>query len=217
MRFEAVIFDYVGVLVEMNRRQAAEFFQHRTRLPVATLTRRWEEWCSEHIGEVLSGLAMWQSFWTALAAEVGIGAQELAEIHAFDWFGMFTACPDALVALSDARRLGLRIGVLSNSVLPKLEAPSMPIALSELADVVRVPRRGSAVKPSRAAYVEMAAQLGAAPERCLYFDNELPFVEGARAAGMRGYLVDRKLGEGAAPAGVVKDLGGLAALIEESA
>lgn len=212
MHFEAVIFDYVGVLVEMDRRRAAEFFRERAPLPISALTRRWEEWCSDHIGEVPSGSEMWKNYWSHLGRELGISAEVLAEIHAFDYFGMFRACPDALPALAAAREHGLRIGVLSSSVLPRLTAPTAPLPLAELTDVIAVPRRGGPTKPDRNAYLEVASLLGSPPERCLYFDNEAAFVEGARGAGMRAFLVDRTPGAKLSEPAVVGDLSGLSAL-----
>lgn len=209
---EAVIFDYDGVLVEMDRERAVSFFRGRAPLPVKGLHRRWEIWCAQHLGEHLPAQEMWSVFWRTLGAELGIEEQPLEEICAFDYLGLFRACDDTPGALREAKRLGLRIGVLSNSALPKLEAPSAPIALSQWADVIRVPGDGAAVKPDRQAYLDMARLLGTTPDRCLFFDNDPGFVEAARDVGMRAFLVSRGPGAPAGDPSVLKDLSELSRL-----
>ncbi len=214
MRFEAAIFDYDGVLVELDRERTVALLQGRTPLPVRTLHRRWEAWCSDHIGEGQLAIAMWRAFWEQQARELGIPEPALQEICAVDCLSLFRLCPDTLAALEEARRLGLRIGVLSNSALPKLASPLAPIALAELADVVRVPGRGLAVKPEREAYLDVARSLGTSPEYCLFFDNDPRFVEAAREVGMRAFLVWRGGGPPPEDPAVVRDLSGLRALAE---
>lgn len=212
--FDAAIFDYDGVLVVMDHERAASFLGPRSPLSLKALHRRWEIWCAEHMGEHPQAQEMWRAFWRALGAELTIESAVLEEICDFDYMSLFHVCPDALDALAAARRLGLRIGVLSNSALPKLSSPSAPIALAEVVDVVRVPGRGAAVKPDREAYLDIARKLGAPPERCLFFDDEPGFVEAAREVGMTGYLVSRGPGEPSGEAAVVRSLSGLRALVE---
>jgi putative hydrolase of the HAD superfamily len=217
MRFEAAIFDYDGVLVELDREKAVSLFRGRAPLPVRTLHQRWEVWCSDHIGETRSSSAMWRAFWELQARELGIPEPALEEICAVDCLSLFRLCPDTPAALRDARQLGLRIGVLSNSALPALESPFAPLDLASLADVVRVPARGVPIKPDREAYLDIARSLGVSPEYCLFFDNEPSYVEAARQVGMRAYLVVR--GQAAPPdaAAVVADLTGIRALAAEQA
>lgn len=212
MRFDAAIFDYDGVLVELDGARAGSLLQGRTPLSVRALHRRWEAFCADHLGENLVAGEMWRAFWTGLGAELQIPETTLEEVRALDCLTLFRRCPDALGALSEARLLGLRIGVLSNSVLPKLESPSAPLPLTKLCDVIRVPARGYAVKPEREAYLDIARLLGTSPERCLFFDDEPIFVAAAREAGMRGLLVRRSPSAPPDDPAVVRDLSCLRAL-----
>jgi FMN phosphatase YigB (HAD superfamily) len=216
MNFKAVIFDYSDVLVEVDRELTASFFRDRTPLRPSELHRRWERWCLEQTGELASGQEMWNQFWDVLGRELSLSTPVLQEIKSFDCFGFFRRCPDAVHALSEARRLGLRIGVLSNSALPMLASPSAPLVLTHLTDVIRVPHRGGPVKPSREAYLDTVRLLCTTPERCMYFDNEQSFVDAAREIGMRAYRVDRSL-RTEPPPGVVKNLSRLAELLKEGA
>jgi FMN phosphatase YigB (HAD superfamily) len=52
------------------------------------------------------------------------------------------------------------------------------------------------------------------PDECLFFDNKLTHVEGARAVRMRAYLVDRNRIQHAISEGVVCDLTPLPTLIQ---
>jgi FMN phosphatase YigB (HAD superfamily) len=214
MSFEAAIFDYEGVLVEMNRARAVAFFRERSPLSVKAITQRWELWCADQVGDHLPAMEMWHAFWESLRTEVDIAEPVLAEIYSFDYIGLLEACPDALDALCEAKRLGLRVGILSNTVLPKLVSPSAPIDLWRLADIIRVPGRGMPIKPAREAYLDIARSLGASPERCLFFDNEPTFVQAACEAGMRGYLVSRGAGTPPGAQAVLNDLSGFRALVE---
>jgi putative hydrolase of the HAD superfamily len=215
MKPEAVIFDYLGVLVELDSDGARAFFKGRVPISFSTIVRGWEAWCSDHLDALPSARAMWSGFWASLQQELALSAPMLEEIQSFDFIGLLRAYPDTLHALGEARRLGLRIGILSNSVLPKLESSSAALLLTRLADVVWVPSREVAGKPSREAYLDAARLLGVAPERCLFFDNEPRFVEAAREAGMRGYVMDRGPDLPPAAPGIVRDLSGLGRLVEE--
>lgn len=214
MKFEAVVFDYSDVLVQLDREVTVSFFRDRTPLRPSELHRRWEEWCFEQIGDLPSGQEMWNLFWDALGRELALSTLVLQEIKSFGCFGFFRRCPDAVHALSEARRLGLGISVLSNSVLPKLESPAAPLVLTQFTDVIRVPHRGIPVKPDREAYLDVVRLLGTTPQRCMYFDNEQRFVDAAREVGMQAYRVDRAL-RTEPPPGVVNDLWRFAELVEQ--
>src|SRR5262249_52984591 len=157
---------------------------------------------------------MWGHFCDSLSAEGHLPAESRMEVYAFDYLGLFRACPDAVRVLADARRLDLRIGVLSNSVLPRLESSSAPLALADLVDVIGVPAMSGLFKPNPAAYLDVAWRLGVTPEKCLFFDDEPSRVEGARRAGMQGYLVDRTRSEHSIQGGVMKDLSAVSAILE---
>jgi FMN phosphatase YigB (HAD superfamily) len=214
VKFEAVIFDYVGVLVEMNRRATDELFQGRVLQSLRVLIPKWEQWCASHIDETLDAREIWCGFWDSLGPEALISAEAREAIHAFDYLSLFRAYPDTLPALTSARQRGLRLGVLSNSVLPKMESPSAPLRLSDLVTAICVPEPGSPFKPDGAAYLRIAEQLKVPAKMCLYFDNEPNLVEGARRVGMTGYLVDRSRVEHAIEQGVVKDLSAIDALLD---
>uniref|UniRef100_UPI001374E256 HAD-IA family hydrolase n=1 Tax=Mycobacterium tuberculosis TaxID=1773 RepID=UPI001374E256 len=84
-------------------------------------------------------------------------------------------------------------------------------ALHDLVDVVLSSQMIGAAKPDPRAYQAIAEALGVSTTSCLFFDDIADWVEGARCAGMRAYLVDRS---GQTRDGVVRDLSSLGAILD---
>lgn len=223
MSVKAVVFDYIGVLVAMDAHVAETFFGSRVPISLRVLSRRWEEWSASEAAHLLTeGVAgvdmsrrFWMAFWGSLSAELDLPLDSRRDINAFHYLSLFQLHPEALPVLLDLRRRGLRVGVLSNSVLPKLEMPSSSPPLRDLIDVVSVPQGEGEAKPELKAYQAVARQLGVGTEQCLFFDNEPINVAGASRAGMRGYLVDRKRTDHSLAEGIVKDLSIISDLVAE--
>jgi sugar-phosphatase len=80
--------------------------------------------------------------------------------------------------------LGYPIGLASNSPDVLIEAALRKLAISEhfsaLCSSVHEPQG----KPHPGVYFTVAARLGVAPSRCLVFEDSVPGVRAAKAAGM---------------------------------
>lgn len=100
--------------------------------------------------------------------------------------------PDSLQTLHELRSNGYRVGLLTNgSEVQQLEKVQLT-GLAEELDVVCTSERIGVQKPDPRAFFILAGELGVEPSECLFVgDNPAHDVEGARAAGMRGLLVDR--------------------------
>lgn len=124
----------------------------------------------------------------------------------------FTPFPDAEPALRALRRRGLRLVVVSNwdcSLGHWLEVAG----LRRLLDAAVSSAEVGEPKPSAAAFRAGLVAAGVEAHEALHAGDSLANdVQGARAAGIRAVLVDRR---GAAPAGVqsVASLEGLASLL----
>jgi putative hydrolase of the HAD superfamily len=111
----------------------------------------------------------------------------------------FTAYPDVAPALGELRALGLRLVVASNwdCSLPRWLSTA---GVLDLVDGVVTSAEVGAAKPSTRVFVRALAVAGVDAAEALHVgdkvDNDL---EGARAAGVRGVLLQR---EGDPPAGV---------------
>lgn len=128
---------------------------------------------------------------------------DLFEHYGRAYRSAWRAYPDSVRLLHELRSAGLRVGVLTNGTqeqqLDKLKA----IGLIDSLDVVCTSERIGAHKPALNAFRAFADELGVSAEECLFVgDNAEHDVAGARAAGMRALLIDRRgdHAEGIAPA-----------------
>ena len=117
-------------------------------------------------------------------------------------------------ALELVRASGRKTGVLSNFSLASLEPSLAAAGLIDLVDGICAAHVLGAAKPAAEAYHAIADALGCPPAACVMLDDEPACVEGARAAGMRAYLVDRSRAGHDLERGVVADCSALAELLD---
>ena len=119
--------------------------------------------------------------------------------------------------LEDLAARGLRLGVLSDF------PPRRKLALLGIEDhfsAIRCSEESGTLKPARRPFLDLAAELGAAPEEILYVGNSRRYdIAGAKAAGMAAALRVPRLGR-RAPSGqarpdiVFSDFAALPALVD---
>ena len=216
---QAVIFDRDGVLTEFDLATAAAFFQPLLPIPFDNLLRRWIAWGTDWgfpAGEA-GEQACWRGFWDTLSDDLALAPQIREQLHACDFLAFLRPFADARPALTGAVAQGLRVGVLSNFSLGRLDESLARAGLADLVGVTASASRIGVGKPQAAAYLWIARALQVPSAACLLFDDELPCVEGARALGMEAYLVDRRRPTHALAEGVVRDLTALAEILEHRA
>ena len=126
-------------------------------------------------------------------SDLQLTPEQRERLYQFDYTTVIQPYPDARPALLAARQRDLRIGVLSNFELASIDASLESAGLSDLIDCALAAPVIGVAKPAAEAYLTTARALGVPAEQCLYFDDELPGVEGASAVGMHAYHVDRNL------------------------
>ncbi len=104
----------------------------------------------------------------------------------------FKPYPEVKPVLAKLVSRGWRIGVLSNFELASIEPSLKAVGLLSYIDVAFSSTLIGARKPEAKAYLSITKALGVEPVDCLYFDDQMTLVEGARKLGMNAYLVDRK-------------------------
>jgi HAD superfamily hydrolase (TIGR01509 family) len=99
-----------------------------------------------------------------------------------------TPIPGSIAALHEASTLGT-VSLLSNNPIPFKD--SLPVLTPEIVDVLRDNDLVSAVlgarKPELRIYTRALGRFGVEPRDAILFDDSLPNVEGARAAGMHAH------------------------------
>lgn len=211
----AVIFDRDGVLTDFDLVAAERFFAPRVPLSIWEIFGRWEAMGqTQGFPTTLAAeQAFFTGFWNSLCDDLALPDTVRAELHAFDYATCLTVYPDVLPALAAGRAAHLRMGVLSNFALASLEHSLHRTGLAGWIDAACAATVIGAAKPAPEAYIMAATRLGVRPEECLFFDDELTCVEGARAVGMRAWHVDRRRTTHDLAAGTAADLSVLPRLL----
>lgn len=212
---EAIILDRDGVLTYFDMAPAIAYFEPLLGMPIEELERLWWQWRDP--AEAPSNLSeeqlLFGGFWNTLADELALSPEQRERLHQFDYTTVVRAYPDARPALLAAHQRGLKIGVLSNFELASLDASLAAAGLADLIDVACAAPVIGVAKPDPQAYLTVARALSVHPENCLYFDDELSWVEGARTVGMQAYAVDREHASHALEQDIVCDLSAIPDLL----
>ncbi|MDQ2871203.1 MAG: HAD-IA family hydrolase [Acidobacteriota bacterium] len=166
----------------------------------AALTKTWEEIHAEGAADRYAGVRGEGVFWAAFVNRVR-GRLDGGVISP-ECFGRLTAhfrqasswalYPDVEETLSVLERRGLPLAIVSNwdsSLPPLLEA----LSLARRFETVAVSAIEQTGKPDPEIFLRVCARLGLEPAQCLHVgDSRREDFDGARAAGLRAVLLDRK-------------------------
>ena len=104
----------------------------------------------------------------------------------------WSAFADAAAALQHALDAGLTVGILTNGDQSIQETKVRRTGLASYGVPVFASSALTAAKPDPRAFHEACARLGVAPQECVMVGDSLRHdVQGARAAGLTGVLIDR--------------------------
>ncbi len=217
MAIRAVIFDRDGVLTQFDLEAAETFIKPRLNMTAMELAMLWMRWSSV-IGTPQSLIEeedLLRSFWMYAGDKVGVSDQVQRELFNFDYLEVVVPFPDARPALEFAKAQGLKVGVLSNFSLATLNSSLEHVGLLDLVDYAVPAPIIRYAKPHPKSYQHVLSVLGVEPEECLFFDDETPCIEGARALKMASFLVDRNAESHCLDKGIVRDLSAITELIND--
>ncbi|MGD9890761.1 MAG: HAD family hydrolase [Dehalococcoidia bacterium] len=103
------------------------------------------------------------------------------------WNGIFTPYA-AMTPIIEALRGRVRLLVLSNTNAMHMDYIRAQLPVLDAFDAVLTSYELGMMKPEAAIYRAALSVAGVAPEEAAFFDDVLGHVEGARAAGIRGFL-----------------------------
>ncbi|MBL8683752.1 MAG: HAD family hydrolase [Myxococcales bacterium] len=193
MSARAAIFDRDGVLTRFDLAPLrARLAAHG--LSLESMMGAWEPWYrSQTLPKNRQEESQFiEAFLDAYCESHNLSADARDELVSFDYAALVRPFDDARPALAWARARGLRIAVLSNFPLVRLDESLVAAGLRDLVDAAFAAPVIGFSKPDRRAYLHVAAALEVAPERCAMVDDELDCVRGAEAVGMRAWLLDRR-------------------------
>jgi putative hydrolase of the HAD superfamily len=193
--FRAVVFDRDGVLTRFD---FTPLVQLLSEIPGASFEALWRLWHDYYENRPLPRTRAEEqqflaAFWDTVATAWALEPAMHTRLVSFDYTRTILAFDDARKALTEARKRGLRVGVLSNFPLVSLEESLVSTGLADLVDVAIAASISGAPKPNRQAYESMLNALEVEPEACLFIDDEEKCVDGARALGIRSYRLDRTM------------------------
>lgn len=216
MTIRAAIFDRDGVLTDFDRKAGAAFFQSLLGVSQEELVHYWLVWGRKHgfPTNAAEEALFWRGLWDHVIAELKPNEAAREALYRFDYTSFVRPFPDARPALQVARDHGLHTGVLSNFTLATIDESLAAAGLADLIDVAAAAPTIGYPKPQVESYLYVTNRLGVAPEECLFFDDEVPCVEGARRLGMQAYLVERQRTGHDVLQGIVCDLSALPLILE---
>lgn len=204
----AVLFDRDGVLTSFDLAGAGAFFAPLLPISVFALAARWQEAGAQQgfPRNLAEERVFFDRFWAQAADEFSLNAEQRAALGGLDYTRFVLSYPEVPPVLAELRRRGLRLGVLSNFTLASLDQSLVGAGLADYFDVICAAPVIGVAKPAARAYRIALDALQVTADECLYFDDEEECVAGARALGMRAFLVDRRAQADDPQAGVVTDL-----------
>jgi putative hydrolase of the HAD superfamily len=182
--FDAIIFDYGGVLVA---HQTEADLLRMAGLAGIIDTERFTELYWFHRPEYDRGLMTAAEYWAAVAMDAGVLLKEdvidrLTDADTESWMH-FDATMWAWV--DGLKRSGKSLAMLSNMPLDLGEALKAQTDRLDVFDQLTLSYEVRAVKPEPAIYDHCLEGLASAPARTLFFDDRIENVQGAELLGIR--------------------------------
>jgi putative hydrolase of the HAD superfamily len=187
-RIEAVLFDWGGVLIDNPASGLMSYCANALGVSVGDYTRAHNE-CGEGFQK---GLIAEEAFWRQVCERLGCPPPRQASLWGQAFRAVYSPREEVFALARRLRQQGYRTSLLSNT-----EAPAMEFFRELGYDAFNAATFSCAegvVKPEREIYEVAAGKLRAPLQECVFIDDRLDFVEGARAAGMQG-IAYRSLGQ----------------------
>ncbi len=186
--WDAVIFDYGGVLSYAPARQDLAEFASSSGLDEASFLRLYSE-TRDYYGRSATG---YPQHWHRAAAAAGLTVSEAAvkqfiERESDLWT---RPNPDVVALAREVKAAGCSIGILSNMTFDLLQILETKFDWLSDFDVRIWSCQQGCAKPDEIIYRACLANLGCDPARALFFDDRPRNVEGARQLGMEAHVFE---------------------------
>lgn len=173
----ALVFDFDGLILDTETAtiDAYESVHRRHARPFS------RQLAQEAVGRVELHFDPWQAFGES-ADRVALERERLAENHAI--VARQAALPGVIACLQAARRLGLRIGLASNSSHDHVERHLARIGLASYFEYLRCIEDVAAGKPAPDLYRAVVEKFGVPAAQAVAFEDSAHGVQAAKAAGL---------------------------------
>lgn len=177
---KAVIFDWGGVIMRTHDRSGREEWDRRLGLPqwgVERVIHGSEAW-----NEAQRGERSYESYWQAVADQLGIPHDEIPQLRR-DFYRGDVVDADLLALVRDLKAEGHKVGLMSNNSLHLLTV-MQERGLDGLFDATVISAQIGIMKPAPEAFHAILDRLGVRAPDSVFIDDFPRNVEGARAVGM---------------------------------
>jgi len=180
---QAVIFDWGGVLIEDPAPALYEYCAAALDVPTA-------EYIKAHLAfesDFIKGQISEEQFWDRVCAYLGKEKPKAASLWSLAFEKAYRPRQEMINLAVELDENGYKIAVLSNT-----EPPCVPFFYKQGLDRLFETAIFSCVekvrKPERKIYDLTAARLGVQPFECVFIDDKIEHVEGAKNSGMKAIL-----------------------------
>jgi putative hydrolase of the HAD superfamily len=177
---KAVIFDWGGVIMRTHDRSGRDEWDRKLGLPqwgVERVIHGSEAW-----NEAQRGERSVESYWEAVADQLGISRDEIPQLRR-DFYRGDEIDADLITLIGDLKAGGHQVGLMSNNSL-HLHKVMEERGLDGLFDEVVISAEIGVMKPAPEAFHAILDKLGVSAPDSVFIDDFPRNVEGARAVGM---------------------------------
>lgn len=183
-RIEAVLFDWGGVLID----NPAPGLMSYCAAALGVSVDDYVQAHNRHGEPFQKGTIAEAVFWQRVCDSLGCPPPRRVSLWGEAFRAVYSPRAEVFSLARRLRERGFRTSLLSNT-----EGPAMEFFLElgyDAFDAATFSCAEGVAKPEREIYEIAARQLGVTPARCVLIDDRLDFIEGARAAGMKGIVYE---------------------------
>ena len=186
MGIKAIVFDYGGVIAFFQDGEAIKDMANLAGIDFSLMNRIY--WDNRSIYD--QGLVNGIGFFKSILADVGVFADPplLESLITRDVESWSHLNPESVELISDLKKSGFKIGILSNIVKEFLERRAETLHVFTLVDTMVFSCDVGCVKPDEKIYRLLLSELDCKAEECVFFDDLEINVKAARALGIKAFL-----------------------------
>ena len=178
---DTIVFDFGGVLMKTGEPFGRREWEARLNLRPGELERVVHG--SHLAAQAQAGTVTLDHFWQDVAATLGIPADQIPTFRA-DFFRDDRLDLDLMLLIDSLHKQGYKVGLLSNDSTLLEGKLRDELHIYFKFDAVVISALIGIMKPAPGAYQAMAQALNVPCESCVFIDDNLANIEGARSVGM---------------------------------
>jgi epoxide hydrolase-like predicted phosphatase len=178
---KAIVFDFGGVLIRTGNPQGRREWETKLGLAEGELERivhHSNTWIDAQCGRVSV-----DNYWQEVAQTLNIELSQLPDLRR-DYFRDDNLDHDLVLLIRSFRQTGYKIGLLSNDIMTLEAKLRSELSIYDEFDAVVISAGIGVMKPAAAAYQAIADALDVKTAECIFIDDNIANVEGARQVGM---------------------------------